>query len=756
MITISLDEYGEFEKEENKPLFIGGLIYDDMGNPGEEQEERKRIAAYYKRVVADAKAMEEDAGEDFRYPNALHSNEDKNRDTQVVKPVKEKVSQTLAEFIMDGTYEGEALIGENGRKLRTRYGKYHLFVILKSDDGKKSLLTGHANMLARDDYAANRYFHMASSVVNRIIFHNPIYNGKVPPVNIDIATRSTGNTVQLDEEIRKEFQRQAYRENELKHDAGYTYYSIMNADIYRTIIAQEMVNSGNTSVEIEKIYVRSIQYHEDAKKMEFLYLSDSICSMLGFRLKGNSADDWLDQIKERVHDLNPKEENLIFGYDEIDNDFTAAWEQYERKNLYQALSISYDAKNKKGKFAQHYREVWFPYLERRVKTTISPQYFTKSVNELSDMLMINNLDQEKLLYMMQQFEEMVEQVAQKYRSIDMRSRVLYKLYDAGVSAYCHIGAARQALEYYEKCKQFAFYVGIDEFLRTNNKIAVCLESSFEWEKALEIAKETREHQELVSEMKRTILQMPEENTFLDEAKTISQMARILAEKRDPLAENTFREALAKMEYGSANYKITQSYLLHYLADTRQKEAFEQEAKDYFDGRDTYNQRLKYILKLDEQTDSAFSSEFALYVLLRGLYYFGKEQISEEFWKKLCSIDLTIEKREGKAPSGHPWEISYKYLELLAIARGDEENRKKFHTLKRTCIRQRGDFMVVLELFGDAETADFAGDDAMRDELTEQLVTKLQEKFEFMKTVSFSEDGLERYRELEQYFTFMNR
>ena len=30
MVTISLDEYGEFEKNENKPLFIAGLIFDDF------------------------------------------------------------------------------------------------------------------------------------------------------------------------------------------------------------------------------------------------------------------------------------------------------------------------------------------------------------------------------------------------------------------------------------------------------------------------------------------------------------------------------------------------------------------------------------------------------------------------------------------------------------------------------------------------------------------------------------------------------
>ena len=35
MITISLDEFGEFEKEDNKPLFVAGLIFDDMEQLGD-------------------------------------------------------------------------------------------------------------------------------------------------------------------------------------------------------------------------------------------------------------------------------------------------------------------------------------------------------------------------------------------------------------------------------------------------------------------------------------------------------------------------------------------------------------------------------------------------------------------------------------------------------------------------------------------------------------------------------------------------
>lgn len=342
MITISLDEFGEFEKEDNKPLFVAGLIFDDMEQLGdsqiEERTERERVRAYYRKVIAEA-------GENFVYPQDLHSTGNAERDHNVVRPVKAKAAETLPEFLTKGTYEGKPLINEKGSIIRERKGKYHLFVMLKSDDGKKRLLSQNANMLADDNWAANRYFHMASSVVNRIIFHNPLYT---PTINIDIATRSTGNVGSLDNNLVNEFKKQAYRANETDN-SDYRYFSIMNADIYRTVIAQEMVNSGNVAVKIDKFYVKSIQYKPDKQMMEFLYLSDSICSILGFKLTGNSADDWLEQIIRRTDELNPDNENLIFGYDEIDNSFSNAWNCYERKELFEALSIAYDAKQSKSR-----------------------------------------------------------------------------------------------------------------------------------------------------------------------------------------------------------------------------------------------------------------------------------------------------------------------------------------------------------------------------------------------------------------------
>ncbi|MGN0424013.1 MAG: hypothetical protein ACI4FY_01730 [Acetatifactor sp.] len=751
MITMSLDEYGDFEKEENRPLFIGGLIFDDGEQAGqihtEEGIERARIRAYYKKVI-------EDAGEGFSYPEDLHSNGDASRDHNVVAPVKNKVAETLPEFISKGTYAGNPLYDETGRRLRDRKGRYHLFVMLKSDDGKKRLLSENANMLARDDWAANLYFHMASSVVNRIIFHNPIYRyGKAPSINIDIATRSTGDVDEMDSSLKAEFVKQGYRINEVS-DGTHRFYSIMNADIYRTLIAQEMVNSGNVAVKIEKLYVKSIQYDPQKQRMEFLYLSDSLCSMLGYKLVGTGADDWLGQLVDRTNRLNPHQQNLIFGYDEIDNSFAKAWNCYERGKLYEALSIAYDAKMKQGRFAQHYREVWFPYLEERVREIVTPVVFTNCVNDLSASLSVNNLDQEKLLYLMQQFELMVDKVADQYKSIDMKAGTLFKLYDAGVSAFCHIGNAARAFEYYEKCKQYAFYVGVDAYLRTNNKMIVCLEDCFEWEKALELAVENVSSQQLASEIKREVLKRDDEDAFLDEAKANSQLARIYAEKRSEKAETYFREALQMLERGSANYKITQSYLLHYYADTNQKDAFDQEIRDYFDGRSTYHQMFRYLTSLEESVHSSFSNEYAMYVLIRGLFSFHQEEVDEVLWEKLCGLEDTLIRRDGRKPSGHPWEITYKYLELLAIKRKDFAAREKFSGWKKRCLNYRGEIVEALDMFGAAEVADYCGDIVLRDEITGELAEYLNEKFPVLREVEFSKEGMVRYQELQNYFTFM--
>ena len=47
--------------------------------------------------------------------------------------------------------------------------------------------------------------------------------------------------------------------------------------------------------------------------------------------------------------------------------------------------------------------------------------------------------------------------------------------------------------------------------------------------------------------------------------------------------------------------------------------------------------------------------------------------------------------------GHPWEIIYKYLEMLAIGRKDDVEREKFSRLKKERLNSRGAIIEALEM-----------------------------------------------------------
>lgn len=109
---------------------------------------------------------------------------------------------------------------------------------------------------------------------------------------------------------------------------------------------------------------------------------------------------------------------------------------------------------------------------------------------------------------------------------------------------------------------------------------------------------------------------------------ISQLAGLYALKRSNEAEKYFRKALSIFEKGTANYKITQSYLLHYYADMNMQSEFDREITDYFDGKNTYWQMFGYITDMEESAHSLFSVEYAIYVLIRGIFYFNQDEIDD--------------------------------------------------------------------------------------------------------------------------------
>lgn len=762
MLTFSLDEYGDFEgvKGTNEPIYIAGLIYDDADDSRDTDIERKRIAAYYRAVIAEAAVGAADPAE-FTYPGALHSNGSRTRDYLVVRPVKELVRKTLPEFIRSGTYQGSRLSWTDRQgKIRSfadRKGEYHIFVILKSDEGMSRLLRANASILARDDFASNLYFHMADELISRLIFYNPVIR-EVKDIWLDIATRTSADMEQNDPLV-SEYKRLGYQAKKSSENDPQTklYFSLTNPDIYRSVVAEEILDAERPDITISGFHVTPIIYKPDTKKMEFLYMADSICSVLGFRIDGSHADEWLRCIVNRAKVLTGREDNLIFGYDEIDKVYAKAWAGYEAGDYYKVLSIAFDAGKWEGAFAEHYRKLWFKKLEERILENKNVSNFSMAVRKLHETLDNNTLDSEKCFYILHILEQMASKLEGSFRSPEAKS-VLYMLYDIGVTAYCYIGDSRNAERYFEKCTKCAGLVSLEDYLNTRNRMVVYCCDYFELDRAEELSDENIVYQEMLSDMKKDI-HLPgfSEAGYLSLGKAYSQRAQVYAFKRDVRAEEGFRQALTNFEKRSANYKITQSYLLHYYLDTGNREAYRAEAEVYFDGKKKLAEQLKYILEEGSKPDPLIHMKYALYVFIRGLYRFRLPELSERVWTELQMLETRFGKkinRKGWRLTGHPSELIFKYMRLIAISRGEAETEKLYAEKMAECLLYCGAAEDAIRMFGELEIAAVKGDIRQRDDLSVKLCRFLAANFSIFEQTEIPGNGDARYRWLSDRMTFM--
>ena len=765
MLIISLDEYGDFEglKKKNEPIFIAGLIFDDKDIAGEEIIERKRIKAYYEAVITEA-AQNADVPAMFSYPEALHSNGDSLRDHNVVRPVKQLVGKTLAEFIQKGTYKEKKLQWTNAydivRDFRSRRGEYHVFAILKSDAGIRSLLNKRASFLVRDNYASNLYFHMADELMRRLIFHNPVIND-VKNISLDIATRTSEDMCKSDT-LAKEYWKLGYKGKygDDKNDSK-VYYQLTNADVYRTAVAKEIIEAECPDIVISDFHVASITYKKEWKNMEFLYMADTICSVLQYRISGNNADDWLNAIVERTKKITGKSDNLIFGYDEIDVLYAKAWAKYREGDFYSALSMAFDAGKQNGSFVDYYKKVWFKKLEEHILENEEVSGFKMAVRKLNDTLVSNSLDQEKAKYILEVIEKSVPKMEGKFHTPEAKS-ILYQLYDTGVSVYCHIGDSRNAEKYFEKCKERAGSVSIDTFLNTQDKMVVYCSDYVEFDRAEAISNENISYQEYLADIKNEVhAKLPFMSEFgdLSLGKAFSQCAQVYAFKRDPRAEDMFRKALGIIEKGSANYKITQSYLLHYYLDAGRKEAYLKEAEDYFGGRIKLADQLLYIIDEGSKDDSLINLKYALYVYVKALYLFRLEEMKKSDWDDLQNIEKKYSKKIAQKEwrlSGHPAELIFKYLRLIAVSRGQTESEELYAARMEECLTACGATIDAIKKFGEIEIEHAKGNLELRDKLSFELYKFLSEKFSVFADLEIPKEGETRFQWLGEVITFMYR
>jgi len=716
MLTISLDEQGEFENiqhvdEEKAPLFIGGVIFDDCDMKGEYHKERKRIDLYLRMLCQQADAV---------FPTDLHVN---GKNAVRVRAVKQLLSKTLGEFLQRGYLEIEDNeYSAELSKMPKRAGKYYIFAYLKFRTYIKRMLKDSTSILIRDSVASNLYLHMAEEVTGRIIFHNPVIKN-IHKVRFELATRR----VVLDEnsEHVQEYLDLGYRDDpDISHKKeGKRTFLLTNADVYRTAMEREMMNSEQQNIAVESIGVKSIYYGSDEGnyRMSFLYLADIICSILGFRSDISSPQSLIAEFKDRADALTGHADNLIFAYDEVDLLFKKAWEKLEEKDYFEALRLACKGAKADSPYVLYYKNVWMARLKTRLMEENNFQAYCIALQKYYLSSLTNDLHQDELVDIYLALESMLQQM--NFRNMDERA-VVYNLYDTGVSAFCHIGDSIRAEECYKKCVEHARFAEVERYLRTRNKMVVFLTDRFEFSKALEIAQENVLFQEELLAVRGLIFDT--EEVSRNYGISLSQLGQIQTSLHMREGEESFLKALSQMGGDdTSDYFQTLSYLLHYYLEMGEKEKYDHWAKKYFGGTGSLSKQFRYVVKEGGKGDQArFSMKFAMFVYVKGLYLFHMDDISDSLIGTLGNIEEEIHGFGGEKAAdqinNHPWEIIYKYLALIMLKTGNDQKADEYMDKVNQVLDYHEFILDEICLFGKLEFARAKKDTDFEMELVAEL------------------------------------
>ena len=375
---------------------------------------------------------------------------------------------------------------------------------------------------------------------------------------------------------------------------------------------------------------------------------------------------YTEVIRERMSALCGHR-HILFLYDDADTCFTQARDALERDELYHCLQNLYDATHGETEAAEFYNKVWEPQMRDLMEKKVNVRSFSQAVKELLQDTRSSHRDDSKLLYFFQRLEALAGHV--RFQNPQEKA-VMYDLYDAGASVYNHAGKTPEADQCSEMSKQYYKYVGIDRMFSIRNKESVSLCDSFEYEKARELAKETVAAYEMIMEVQE--LFRVKEKKSLDYGKHLSQLGQCYAYLEDKQAEECFLDALSCMDPGTADYVITESYLLHYYAERNDREKYEKYAKEYFGNETSPENQMMMIARFAEH--EVIRMKFASYVFLKGIYRFYADTLSAKQADMIYCWENTM-KEMNKATAGqwkgHPMLLIDKYIALIAAKRKKE-------------------------------------------------------------------------------------
>lgn len=651
MITISLDEKGTFENSEGSlrdVIMIAGPVYDDKNDPEDAKRERSRIRNYFEKICQEKSAP---------YPQALHWGS--ATDNQVIA-VKREYMKSLGEFLKNGSRNGRAVPSFDGKP---RSGLYYVYAMVKSRKGKTELIKLEVSNLVNEGNASNLYMHMVEDTIARLLFYNVEFIDQ-REVALDLATRVYVTDGGVDVSAHTDI---GYTSNSrTRNNETRQYVKLTNQDVFRTALERDMLlEEKENDIDVKSLLVRSINYYDANAGHEFLYMADAICTYLGDSNTYGINRKYLQRTWKRMAELTD-DRRLLFSHDVADTYFSKAWRNVASGDIFNGLCYAYDSFDGTSEEHAFYKEYWEPVLCKRIIDTVNMTELIEAVRKLTQYTRSNNINQQKLLYLYERLKMIMDKSG---LNNDQIKAVLYDLYDAGIVAYNHVGNPEKAGECAEKCKQYSKYISIERKLDNRNKIAVGMCDSFKYKEAEQYILTSYEYCEKTFGTQAEMFGEDVAHYSVDYGIVCSQLAQIYSYMRDDKAETLFHKALGMMEKDSVNYNITKSYLLHYYLQSGEKDKYESHAKEYFGDNEDLEKQLEYLItEGSKKHNPQIALKFALFVYIKGIATFYTDKLPESLVLKLADMENTIEQinPDGKEQiNGHPWEIIYKYLAIIA-------------------------------------------------------------------------------------------
>ena len=507
-------------------------------------------------------------------------------------------------------------------------------------------------------------------------------------------------------------------QNEQLKKEGIITYQVGNDFTYRATLDRRMVEFNRPDLEIVQLKSVSVQYDDDSPEttsnFAFLYLAGHICgNFIYYGAERDTKDIFkFKTLVDFANQINPKYPNYMFVYDDIDTYFEQAMESYLNEDYYGALCHVYDAKCCGSKFKFYYETNWFPFVEELIHSADNRAAIERAVQSFVNYANQSRLDEGKLHYLYKQLEYILEDIKD---SSCVDKALVYAFYDSGMTAFNHLGESDLAVACFNKCQVLTHTVPLETYMQTVRRRIVAKIDGYDYEEALELAKYVVDVEEQIQAI-RAPLQMGKRAISLGQS--YSQLGQVYAYMGQSEAEDYFLRAIDIFTIDTADYYRTVSYLLHYYIDVDKQAAYEQWAPNFFGGQVSIEDQLRFLMNMTGDEKVVQHESYALYVYIKALYQFYKSEM------RLIKLGRTVGATLDRAPKGHPWELIFTYLAMLAYENGYKVDAEYFRSCIGRSVENAGQAISNIVTYGELRFVQCKGNQDKYDILHRELTDRV--------------------------------